>query len=76
MPVLAVDHSQILSGNMRTTDGGCIVWLNLERSTALRRKDICQLGAHERGHEAGLTHSLDPNDVMFSPFHPLVRSYC
>jgi hypothetical protein len=47
VPVLALDHSQIMSGNMRTTDGGCLVWLNLSYASALRRKDVCQLGAHE-----------------------------
>src|SRR3954462_9537972 len=76
IPVLALDHSQIISGNMRTTDNGCIVWLNISYASALRRKDVCQLGSHEGGHLGGLPHSSDPLNVMYSPLRPLRRSYC
>lgn len=70
VPVLGLDHSRIMSGNMRTTDGGCIVWVNALYLPALRRRDICKLGAHEAGHLGGLTHSADPLSVMYSPFQP------
>jgi hypothetical protein len=76
VPVLAASPPPVMSGVMHTTDGGCIVWLNVRYTSALRRKDVCQLGAHEGGHLAALTHSTNPLDVMYSPFRPVRRSYC
>lgn len=65
-----------MAGNLRTVDGGCIVWLNVRYAATLRRREVCQLAAHEAGHLGGLPHSADPLNVMYSPFTPQRRSYC
>lgn len=67
-PVLASEPGQILAGNFRDTDGNCYVWLNLRQSSTLTGSEICKTTLHEMGHLAGLEHSPDPADVMFSPF--------
>lgn len=69
-----------MAGNLRTTDGGCIVFAAadkfLGKSANYTRRDACEVAAHEGGHLAGLPHSPDPLNVMYSPFTPLRRSYC
>lgn len=76
IPVIATSPPPVMAGNLRTVDGGCLVWLNVRYTSSVRRRDVCELGAHEAGHLGGLQHSTDPLDVMYSPFTPLRRSFC
>lgn len=76
VPVLALSPPPVIAGNMRTTDGGCLIWLDARFARTVRRRDVCALAAHETGHLGGLQHSPDASNVMHSPFTPLRRSFC
>jgi hypothetical protein len=52
----------------RDESAGCYVWLNLAQAPLLNAQQICKLALHEMGHLGGHQHSLDPDDVMYSPF--------
>jgi hypothetical protein len=67
-PMLAYDRGGVLGGNFRDQNGRCYVWLNLAHSPLLTAREICKLALHEAGHQFGLRHSADPDDVMYSPF--------
>lgn len=62
----------VMAGNLRTVDGGCLIWVSapmfLGRNAPYDARDACKTAMHETGHLAGLQHSLDPNDVMYSPY--------
>lgn len=74
VPMIAVTPPPVMAGNMRTVDGGCLIWANLNYASALRRRDACKLAEHELGHLAGLPHSTDPLSVMYSPFQARPRA--
>jgi hypothetical protein len=67
-PMLASVSGDVMAGNFRGADGYCYVWLNLGQSDTLTGSEICKVALHEIGHLAGLTHSADPRDLMYSPF--------
>lgn len=79
VPVIALDHSRTMSGFMRTTDGGCIVWAAADKFLGRRAlydaQDACKAGMHEALHLAGWRHSADPASIMYSPYQrsPLPR---
>lgn len=80
IPVIAASPGPVMAGNLRTTDGGCIVWAGADKflgpSASYTRSDACQVASHEAAHLGGLVHSPDVNSLMHSPFVPLRRSYC
>ena len=59
IPMLALDRSEVLAGQMRTTDGDCIVWLNLRVHWWPSR--VCNTASHESAHLAGRQHPI-PRD--------------
>jgi hypothetical protein len=66
--MLASQAGSIMAGNFRDAAGNCYVWLNLQQSSMLTGSEICKTTLHEVGHLAGLQHSSDSSNVMFSPF--------
>lgn len=72
IPVIAMSRPPIMAGNMRTTDGGCLVWASAEQflggDALYEPQDACKTAVHETLHLAGWQHSPNPADVMFSPY--------
>lgn len=66
--MLASQPGTIMAGNFRDSGGNCYVWLNLQQSSMLTGSEICKTTLHEFGHLAGLQHTSDSTDVMYSPF--------
>ena len=68
VPVIAYVANNVMAGNFRDTSGACYVWLNLAQSPLFNAQEICKTTLHEMGHLAGLQHSSDAENVMYSPF--------
>jgi hypothetical protein len=66
--LLGNQPGMIMAGNFRDSEGNCYVWLNLNHSDLLTGEEICKTTLHEMGHLAGLQHSTNPLDVMYTPF--------
>lgn len=74
IPVIAASPGPVMAGNLRTTDGGCIVFAAadkfLGKAASYTRRDACKAAMHEVLHLAGWPHSPDPMSLMFSPYRP------